>query len=67
MTNPASFYGPVVLGNGTSLRPGDEGFDEAWDKAQPFVPSVLTTDDWVVLPDGCTFIFHPNGEVEIVT
>ena len=39
------FYGPLVLGGGRALRPGDEGFEEAEASAVRYDPPPLNLEN----------------------
>ena len=62
------FYGPVVLTGGRSLRPGDEGFEEAQGSAVRYDPPPLNLSNMVAQGftwDGKFFLFGREGEVTI--
>ena len=65
---PMDAYGPVVIGNGRSWRPGDEGFEEAQANAVPFpMRDTENLSDFKPLGftwDGHMFLFG-EGEVSI--
>ena len=66
MADSSNPYGPLVIGNGRTYRPGDEGFEEAQANAIEF-PLRDNLSDFKPLGwtwEGKTFLFG-EGEVSI--
>lgn len=66
---PADAYGPVVLtGDGRSLRPGDEGFEEAQATAVKYEPPPLDLANMTVIGwawGDFDVVLHADGSGEM--
>lgn len=64
---PLDAYGPLVLTGKGALRPGDDGFEEAWATAQKYKPPNLKDAQIVgTLPPGAVIHLKADGSGEIL-